>query len=259
MIVNYHRPETIDAALHLLHQYAPSAKPMGGGTVLNQPGGELVTGVDLQLLGLTGSEMKGTSLHLGACLNLQGLLELALLPPALHDAIKLEATYNLRQAATLAGCLVASNGRSSLATALLALDASVQILRHQKKPLKLTLGELLPVREEKLSGALISEIVLPSNAQLAFQSVARTPTDLPIVCVAVAAWQSGRTRIVVGGWGQSPLLAMDGPESSGGQIAAENSCSQAGDEWASAVYRQHSAGVLTRRCLEELQLSLKKR
>ena len=56
----------------------------------------------------------------------------------------------------------------------------------------------------------------------------------------------------IGGYGQAPVLAMDGPEPEGGEVAARAVCSHAGDEWASAAYRSDVAGVLARRCLDEL-------
>ena len=80
-------------------------------------------------------------------------------------------------------------------------------------------------------------------------TIARTPADRPIVCVAAARWPSGRTRLALGGFGAAPTLAMDGPEDSGAQIAAASAYSQAGDEWASAEYRSEAAGILALRCL----------
>lgn len=252
MIIEYHRPRTIEEALALLARTTVMSKPIGGGTALNHTGREPVAVVDLQSLGLVDCETKGTTLNLGACLTLQSMLGLSEIPPALLEAIPLEANYNIRQVATLAGSLIASDGRSPLATAMLAMDASVQILHHRQKPVQLSLGDFLPMRREKLIGALLTQVGLPVNARLAYQFVARTPADRPIVCVAVSIWPSGRTRIALGGWGASPTLVMDGPEAEGGEIAAENACTQATDAWASATYRQHAAGVITRRCLEEL-------
>lgn len=254
MITEYHRPETMEAALALLDRPRPVTLPMGGGTVLNRPGPEPVAVVDLQSLGLDGCEQRGNLLLLGARLTLQALLNLptALLPAALREAIQHEAGYNLRQAATLAGSLVACDGRSALATALLALDAGLHITRYHQKQQTIGLGEFLPMRSESLKGGLITQVTLPAKVKLSYQYVARTPADLPIVCVAVAAWPSGRTRIALGGWGKVPLLALDGPDASGGPEAAESAYSQAEDAWASAAYRRHTAAVLAQRGLIEL-------
>ena len=88
--------------------------------------------------------------------------------------------------------------------------------------------------------------------RLAYEYVARTPADLPIVCAAVAVWSSGRTRVVMGGFGEVPVLAMDGPDREGAEIAAGVAYSHADDQWASSSYRQEVAKVLVKRCLASL-------
>jgi hypothetical protein len=49
------------------------------------------------------------------------------------------------------------------------------------------------------------------------------------------------------------MLAMDGPEMGGEEIAAQNAFSQATDEWASAEYRQEIAGLLVKRCMTSIE------
>jgi CO/xanthine dehydrogenase FAD-binding subunit len=92
-------------------------------------------------------------------------------------------------------------------------------------------------------------VTVPSNVRLAYEVVARTPADLPIVCAALARWPSGRVRLALGGFGSAPLLALDGPEASGIDQVARDAYSHAGDQWATAEYRQEAAAVLARRCL----------
>jgi CO/xanthine dehydrogenase FAD-binding subunit len=115
------------------------------------------------------------------------------------------------------------------------------------------LGDFLPLRAELLRGKLITKIVIPLNVKMAFKTVARSPADKPIVCAALAQWPSGRTRLVLGGWGKSPTLAMDGNEPGGAEAAARNAFAEAADEWASAEYRMDVAATLARRCLEQMQ------
>ena len=67
--------------------------------------------------------------------------------------------------------------------------------------------------------------------------------------MALARWPSGRTRLAVGGYGNAPLLAMDGTESGGLEAAARNAFNDANDSWASAEYRREVAGILVYRCL----------
>ncbi|HEU0294456.1 MAG TPA: FAD binding domain-containing protein [Anaerolineales bacterium] len=247
MIIAYHRPQTLDEALTLLTQ--PNTLPLGGGTLLSKPMADSVQVVDLQLLGLDSLTKKGNDLEIGATLTLQALLESEYCPEALKSALKLEAPLNFRTAATVAGTLVACDGRSTLATALLAADAKIILTDSQKTEATLNIGEFLPLREQ-VRGKLITKIPLPTNTKLAFEYVARTPADKPIVCAALAQWNSGRTRLAVGGYGRSPILAMDGTEAEGIEAAARNAFHEATDDYASAEYRMDVAATLAMRCLE---------
>ncbi len=247
MIIEYHRPQTLEEALALLARPGIITVPLGGGTSLKKDGQEPIAVVDLQSLGLNTIERKGKAILIGATVTLQALRETPGLPDALYRAIDLEATYNLRQMATVAGSLVACGGRSAFATALLALDATLTFVGERSSPVGL--GDFLLMRPNSLRGNLITAILLPANARLAFEYVARTPADLPIACAAVAQWPSGRTRLALGGFGGAPLLAMDGPEFDGIETAARNAYAAAGDQWASAEYRCEIAGVLARRCV----------
>ncbi len=248
-IIEYHRPNQLEQALALLQRPDPRTLPLGGGTWLNQPGGDPVAVVDLQSLGLDELQRQGQFLQLGAALRLQSLLELTELP-ALADVIRHEATYNLRQAATVAGTLVAANGRSPFAAAFLALEASVHLMPDEQD---VGLGDLLPLRSERLRGRLITRITIPLNTRLAYEYIARTPADQPIVCAALAAWPSGRLRLALGGFGATPVLAFDGTEADGLASAAQSAYDQAADQWASADYRREMAGVLATKCLAAIQ------
>jgi CO/xanthine dehydrogenase FAD-binding subunit len=247
MITAYHRPKTLDEALTLLAQ--PNMLPLGGGTLLSRPQSEPVEVVDLQSLGLDAIKKSGNNLEIGATVTLQHLLENDHCPDALKSALKLEAPLNLRNAATLAGALVTCDGRSTVATVMLALDAKIEqtMLANSKSETRLSnIGEFLPFRPSEL----ITSIAIPLNVKLAFDYVSRTPADKPIVCAALAQWNSGRTRLALGGYGKSPLLAMDGTESDGIETAARNAFHEAKDDWASAEYRMDIAATLAKRCME---------
>ena len=247
MITKYYRPQTLEEALTLLAR--PDTLPLGGGTLLSQPTPASVEVVDLQALGLNTIHKKGNNLEIGATATLQELLESDYAPEALKIALKLEAPLNIRNAATVAGALVAADGRSTFATALLALDARLTI---QPNGEKIEIGNFLPLRSDKLGGKLITTVTIPLNTKLAFETVARTPADKPIVCAALAIWPSGRARLALGGYGKSPLLAMDGTEAEGAEAAARNTFHEATDEWASAEYRMDVAATLAKRCLKVL-------
>jgi len=264
MITTYHRPQTLEEALKLLSM--PNTRPLGGGTVLSHPVDEYFAVVDLQALELDKLHKSGDHLEIGATVNLQTLLESPLAPAALKTALKLEAPLNLRNMGTVAGALVTCDGRSPFAAVLLALDAKVTFVKRSlnRNPSPVihdlsSIGELLLLRKELVQGKLITNIKIPLNAKLAYESVARSPADKPIVCAALAQWSSGRSRLVIGGWGKLPTLAMDGNETStvevslsSVQAAARNASHDAADEWASSEYRIDIAAVLAKRCLDKI-------
>ena len=257
MITAYHRPHSVHEALALMNRATPVTLPLGGGTFLSHGVAEGIEVVDLQSLGLDRIMTKGNDLEIGATATLQSLLEHSSCPASMRVPLKLEAPLNIRNAATVAGTLVTCNGRSTLSTALLALDARLTV--HSVQPPGVAaqkgasarsqgaqnLGDFLPLRP----AGLITKVTVPLHTRLAFQYVARTPTDKPIVCVALAQWPSGRTRLAVGGFGPAPSLALDGTESAGIEIAARNAFHDANDEWGSAEYRMDVAATLAARCL----------
>jgi putative selenate reductase FAD-binding subunit len=246
MITTYHRPQSLDEALTLLTQ--PNRIPLGGGTLLSQSTTDPVEVVDLQALSLDSINKSGNNLEIGATVTLQQLLESVHCPEALKSALKLEASLNIRNSATVAGTLVACDGRSTFAAVLLALDAKLEMRKPAEEPQTSNIGEFLPLRPR----GLITSITLPLNTGLAFDYVSRTPADKPIVCTAVAKWNSGRTRLAVGGYGKAPLLAMDGTEAEGVETAARNAFHEAADDYGSAEYRMDVAATLAKRCLESL-------
>ena len=249
MITTYHRPQTLEEAMTLLTQ--PNTVPLGGGTLLSQPTIDSVQAVDLQALGLDSLTKKGNDLEIGATCTLQSLLENENCPETLKTAIKLEAPINIRNSATVAGTLVVSDGRSPFATALLAMDTKIEkaIFDNSKIEFQISnIGEYLPLRPINL----ITKIILPLNINFAFEFVSRTPADKPIICAALTQWSSGRTRLALGGYGNSPMLAMDGTEAEGIESAARNAYHEANDEWASAEYRMDVAAVLAKRCMESI-------
>ena len=246
MITEYHRPKTLPEALQLLSR--PGVIPLGGGTAINTPlfKDKDFAVVDLQNLDLNQITLSGYTLNIGSTATLQQLLESPDSPEALKQAIQREAALNIRNAATVAGTLVSAGGRSAFATAMLALDAKVTV--NSDKSTVISLAEYWALRPQ----GLITLISIPVNVKFAYEQVARTPADLPIVCAALALWNSGRTRLALGGTGQSPLLAMDGTEAAGLESAAQNAFHEANDQWASAEYRMDVAATLAKRCLESV-------
>ena len=236
----YHRPRTLPEALELLQH----GKALAGGTRLTREASRLASIVDLQALGLDRIEDQANEWVLGANLRLQALVDSEKgLPVALIAACRLEAGANLRNMATLAGTIMAANGRSALLTSLLALDTRVRL---EPGGIAETLDSLLERRRHDLAGGLIVEIRFAKGVRLAYEQVARSPADRPIICAAVARVPgASRLRMALGGFGERPIVVGDAR-------AAETAYAKAEDAWASAEYRSAVAGILVRRLAAEV-------
>lgn len=247
MIIEYQRPTTLEEALRLLARSEPATYPLGGGARLSRPSSSKYAVVDLQALGLNTIEPQGNLLSAGATVTLHQLETFPGLQPALVEAVRRETSINLRQTGTVAGALVSATGKSTLAAALLALDAR---LTWQPGDEEIGLGDYLPLRQNRKHGSLITRITFANSAALAFETVSRTPVDLPIVSAAVARWPGGRTRVVVGGLGTAPVVAMDGLEAGGAEEAAGNAYSHFPDlPTTEQDYINQTARVLVRRLI----------
>jgi CO/xanthine dehydrogenase FAD-binding subunit len=252
MIIEYSRPEKLDEAIALINRNKPRTLPLGGGLYINEVIKDPIAVVDIQGLGLSGINKKGKTLHVGSAATLQSLLTSALIPGALEKAIIHQESYNRRQIATLGGAVMAASGRSPVGGVLLVLDVELDLIGEGNEKESIKLGDLLPLRQGIIKGKLITNLRIPLELKVSYHYVARSPADLPIVAAAVAVWPSGRTRVVLLGYGDQPVMVFDGPDRDGADLAARDAFSEAADQWAEADYRSDVAGVLVRRCLSEI-------
>jgi CO/xanthine dehydrogenase FAD-binding subunit len=221
--------------------------PLAGGTVLSRSSDQDLALVDLQNLPLNSIQQQGNLWRIGAATRLQALLE-ANISPAFSLAIVREAFLNTRNQASLGGTMITSDGKSILAAVLAALDAR---LTWEPGGLELSFGEWMLQRNSWPRNRLLTEISFSSQADLRWECVARSPADLPVICIAAGVWPSGRTRVVAGGFGLAPILAMDGPEKDGAEAALENALLNSDDDFASGEYRSQAGRVIARRLLAE--------
>ncbi|MCX8063290.1 MAG: FAD binding domain-containing protein, partial [Anaerolineales bacterium] len=166
MITEYHRPQTLSEAIHLLQRKQPLTRPLSGGTAIDLKAEQPIAVVDLQSLSLDATERQGHLLHIGATTTLQQLMEFPDLQPALGDAIRHQATYNLRHQATVGGSLVSADGRSPFGVAMLALDAQLKLLPDERT---LSYGDFLALREELLPGRLITTVSISLHIELCYE------------------------------------------------------------------------------------------
>lgn len=251
MIIAYHRPATLDEALALINRTEPETLPLGGGTVLSRPGPARYAVVDLQGLGLNKIERRDNQLVIGAAATLQDLYERADIPEALREAIRRETTYNLRQCASVAGALVSADGKSPFAVAMLALGAALVWAPEGRET---PLSQYFEGGSQRQRG-LILRVVIPVDAELRYEAVAKTPADVPIVCGAVGRLADGLQNVVLGGFGAAPVLVSSQSGSLSGidfssaiENAFNNSYSQYSNQISSNLdYLKTTSAILLRR------------
>ena len=173
-----------------------------------------------------------------------------------------------RNRATVGGAIATAASDDPLVVALLACNAQVTLVTRSGRR-SLSLAEFLPARAALLAEpALIAEVSvsLDREAEWALASVARTPSDAPIVVVvAMLALEHGRcaaVQVALGGVAEMPILLPEIESALVGQIASPDLFAEAGNRAAtlvqpsgdfrgSAEYRRAMAGVLTERALNQ--------
>ncbi len=260
-LTEYHQPTTLEEALKLLRRTSLKTVPLAGGTSLvPESARDVQAVVDLNALELSFVQ-QDHELRIGATTKLQTLVDheavRAYADGTLVAAILDEASRNTREAASLAGSIVAAAGNSPLFTVLLALDARL-IVRGARgtREDEVTLPYWTPQPR-----SLILRVLLPAlsaNVYAAYDKVARTPADQPIVCVATRATidhdQLRDIRLALGGVAEKPIVITQ-PAGSIDELAqlAVSAVTPADDYFASADYRREMIGVLTRRVLLSLK------
>ncbi len=270
-----HKPTTLADALKLLQQ--PDTVALAGGTALNADARRDVRAVvDLSALGLSYIRESSGAIAIGAMTTLAELNDSPILR-ALANGVVAQAAHRstssiLRNQATIAGTLI-NEPDSVLAVASLALGAQVTIIRKDAQTV--ALADFLAMREHLLMQALVTEITVPmANPRASLQTVARTPSDKPIVSVVASARieilrsaQNDKVardvRIALGGVAEYAVRTsatekvLEGQRLNDALIESAvkslgEGLSPRGDFRGSAEYRKEMAAVLTRRALKEL-------
>lgn len=215
----YHKPESLAEAIHLLARTDARLLPLAGGSRLV---GELETRarrdvdgvIDLAGLGLARIEARGETLVVGAMVTLSELMahpatgELA--GGILPRTMRAEGPVNLRNQATVGGLIASAEEDSEGYAGLLALGASV-IIHGGGGESRHPLADFAPPQRPGESW-LITGVEIPLfPGSGGHARVARTPADRPIVA-AVAVLAGGDERVALCGVAPWPILAgMDAP------------------------------------------------
>jgi len=245
------------------------ARYLGGGTLVMRDVNEgdlsfstLVRAMDR---GLTRVETSGQRIVIGAGVTYAGVLaerELAFLHPVARSI----GGPAVRNMGTVGGNLFAPAPFGDFATALLALDATVQV-HGGYSPRETPIEEFLAARERNF-GALVLGVTLvrPANAEaFRYRKVSRVkPKGGAVLTIAAHVPVSGGrvsgARIAFGAMGATPLRAksaeralegrpLDAKSIAAASVAALEGLSPVDDALASAWYRREVAGVHLRRLL----------
>lgn len=217
----YLRPTHLEDALRLIGRASPRTRIIAGGTQVGADAPRDVEAVvDIGGLALSAISLEGAVWRLGATASLQALIEspagTAFCNGILGDAAKAMAGHSLRNRATLGGAIATTDGVSPLVTALLACDAELSVATLKSDALvmrQVGLRAFLSYRAGLLEeGALITAIRLgvPSaDTRAAYERVARTPRDYPIVCAvarcAIRDGIAGNVKLALGGVAAAPV------------------------------------------------------
>lgn len=249
--INYFRPQSREELERLLAEFDDAYLFLSGGdyNVKGYQAGDVL--IDLQGLQLDYIKADDEVLEVGGLTPLDRLFTDEPLWADFREALSIEGGWNIRNGLSLDNFLRVANGRSPLLTCLRALDITVLV---QPGVGTIALDEYL---EEEYNGRdfFIEQLSIGMPKAVAYEQVARSPKDLPIVSVAVVHDQDGSIIVTVGG--HEAILGGLVIEP-GEQIKSEairDLFEDCDDEWASSDYRQDVAESLLKRCLAKLGLS----
>jgi len=241
MIKNYFRPKTIHEAVELL-QKNEVAIPIGGGSSIKNCSRD-ITLVDLQDLDLCFIRNVEKNIIIGSMTTLEQIKNNFIGNDNFNKILKIEGSKNQRTQSSFGGFLKLAGGRSPLLTSLLTLNCTLFFAEQEKG---MALSEFLDIR--KTNKQLITHISIMDPVGMTFESVSRSPLDLPIICCAVNYFDK-KIKGAVGGFGEKPQIVPENYfiEQNESEISAFLQFTA--DEWASANYRASITQIVIKRLI----------
>lgn len=258
---NVVQPADLQAAYKVLTEKRSNAV-LGGCAYLRLGSHTIHTGVDLSKLGLKYITAQENCIEIGAMASLRDMevhpalaaYANGLLPKAVASIIGVQ----FRQGVTVGGSVFARYGFSDPLTALLALDAEVELYKGGRMSLTAFLDS------PRTKDILTKIIIHKTPGAAAYQALRGSASDYPLVTAAVSCL-NGQWRIAVGARPTRAKLAVQAASlltDAGSAITLETAGQAAklaaeelpfGDNArASAEYRQAMAQVLVRRAIMEV-------
>jgi carbon-monoxide dehydrogenase medium subunit len=280
---DYRRPETLEEALGLLAEHGDAARALAGGqslmpllnmrqvrpavvvdiTRLPGLGGIGDDGPRLSVAALGGAGDDGTMLSVGALVTQFQLGELAGLDDALRECLPYTGHYATRHQGTIGGSIAYGEPRGELPLTLLALGGKA-IARSLRGERGIPAHELYvgSYRTSLAADELIVATLWPrarAGEGHAFSELAQRHGDFTLgsaACsLAVSDGQIVEARVAVGAVAERPVLVPEAAQALIGAPATAATAQGAGqatagavagydDQFGSAAYRRHLAGVL---------------
>ncbi len=191
----YFKPASVDEAARLLTEHQ-KAVIIGGGAYMRLGSRKIEVAVDLFDAGLDFVRQTDAGLELGAMATFR-MLETDPLVAGYADGVLVRAVerivgVQMRNIITVGGTLFGRYGFSNLITALLALDAEVELHKAGRMPL----DQFFATKPDPHD--ILTKVVMPAVAwRAAWQDLTRTVNDFAALNVAVARHDDQR-RVVVG-------------------------------------------------------------
>jgi carbon-monoxide dehydrogenase medium subunit len=274
----YHAPASLDEALALLAELGPDARPLAGGQSL-VPAMNFRLAQPAVLVDLNGiADLAGVveendgGLRIGA-MTRQRTLErhpvVAARAPLLAEATAWVAHPPIRNRGTLGGSLAHADPAAELPAVMLALDARFRLVSRAGERW-VDAADFFPgfFATALDSGELLVEVALPPAGggwSSAFEELARRHGDYALAGVAARIHRDeagrctdARVALLALGEGPARVAAAEGTlvgsrlevdALAAAARAVQGQVDPPGDIHASAEYRRHLAGVLTRRAL----------
>jgi len=271
----YHRPQTVEQVLELLKEHGDEAKVMGGGVGLIAFMKERLMSpthvIDLKdVKGLKRvSRVPGGGLNVGAAVTLADLLDGGDLVSGfavLREAISRIADPMIRGRATLVGNLCEAIPWVDTPPALIALDASVEIVGPDgKRSVPVSSFIRGPVDVDLGPNEIVSAVSIPdAKGASAFEKFTGG-SEFSVASVAVSLSGEGRSkkaRVVYGAVNSTPIrsgeveeIISQGLTPANARKAAEVASQTVeclDDVLASSVYRKHLVKVITSKVLRRM-------
>ena len=255
-IREYKKAESLEEAWRLNQK--KNNRVLGGMIWLKMENINVGTAIDLSGLGLDTIEETAEGFAIGAMVTLR---QLELHPDleqytegAVRESVRHIVGVQLRNLATVGGSLYSRFGFSDVLTIFLALGASVELYK----------GGVVPLEEYAQRpydrDILVRVLVPKQKAKFCYQSVRNSQTDIPVLTCAAAKSATGEYRFAIGARpGKAVLYTMQAdagetPELTSARFAASvrGKIKTESNLRGSAEYRNHLAGVLVKRAVQQL-------